>query len=155
MLYEIVSERKVAYAGKIQNPDDIYDLVKRYAQAKKEQFIVVTLNSVHEPLSVRIVTTGLINRTIIHPREVFYPAIQDLATAVVLCHNHPSGDLEPSNEDKGITNRLVAAGHIIGVNVLDHLIIGKSEYFSFRKNGCLPEDDEILKFTLKDFLEGT
>ncbi|AEF85471.1 DNA repair protein RadC [Treponema primitia ZAS-2] len=155
MLYEIVSERKVTYTTIIKNPDDMYKLVKRYAQAKKEQFIVVTLNTAHEPLSVRIVSTGTINRAIIHPREVFYPATQDLASAVILCHNHPSGSLKPSCGDKVMTNRLIAAGQIMGIHILDHLIIGKSGYFSFRENGCLLEGDEILKLSLKDFVEGT
>jgi DNA repair protein RadC len=155
MVYEIVSESKGAYSAKIKTPDDIFDLVKRYALAKKEQFIVVTLNTSHEPLSVRIVSTGIINRTIIHPREVFYPAIKDLAAAVILCHNHPSGGLEPSIEDKGITKRLVACGTLMGIHVLDHIIIGKSGYYSFNKSGDLPGDDAILELSLRDFVEGT
>jgi DNA repair protein RadC len=155
MRYEIVSERKMTYTARIKTPDDMYTLVKRYAQAKKEQFIVVTLNGNHEPLSVRIVSTGLINRTLIHPREVFYPAVQDLAAAVMLCHNHPSDSLEPSCEDKGRTRRLVAAGIVMGIHVLDHLIIGKSGYFSFKKNGCLPEDEEIQGLPLNEIMEGT
>jgi DNA repair protein RadC len=153
MLYEIVSERKVTYTTIIRNPDDMYNLLKRYALAKKEQFIVVTLNGNHEPLSVRIVSTGLINRTLVHPREVFYPAIQDLASAVILCHNHPSGNLLPSAEDKSITKRLVAAGTIMGIHILDHLIIGKSGYYSFCKNECLPNDEEIQEMSLKDFID--
>jgi DNA repair protein RadC len=152
MLYEIVSERKVTYTTKIRNPDDMHNLLKRYARAKKEQFIVVTLNGNHEPLSIRLVTTGLINRTLIHPREVFYPAVQDLAPAVILCHNHPSDNLEPSNQDKDITKILIATGVIIGIRVLDHLIIGKSGYYSFRENGCLPDEDEIRVMALKDVM---
>ncbi|GHV40882.1 hypothetical protein AGMMS49546_15630 [Spirochaetia bacterium] len=155
MLYEIVSERKVRCTTRIKTPDDMYVLVKRYAQAKKEQFIVVTLNVVHEPLSVRIVSTGNVNRVIVHPREVFYPAIQDLAAAVILCHNHPSGSLEPSREDREITKRLVSAGAVLGIHVLDHLIIGKSGYFSFQKNGFLPEVDEIRDMSLKELMEET
>ncbi|GHV82112.1 hypothetical protein AGMMS49991_06700 [Spirochaetia bacterium] len=153
MLYEIVSERKVTYNAKIKTPEDVYDLLKRYANAKKEQFIVVTVNGNHEPLSIRLVSTGLINKTIVHPREVFYPAVQDLATAVILCHNHPSDDLEPSAKDKGITKVLIAAGTIMGIHVLDHLIIGKSGYYSFRLNGRLPDEDEIRGMSLKDFMD--
>jgi DNA repair protein RadC len=153
MLYEIVSERKVTYPDRIKNPEDMYDLLKRYAKAKKEQFIVVTLNVNHEPLSVRIVSTGLINRTLVHPREMFYPAVQDLAAAVILCHNHPSGSLEPSNQDKGITKRLVAAGTIMGIHVLDHLIIGDSGYYSFKINGCLPDAEEIQEMSLNDLMD--
>jgi DNA repair protein RadC len=154
MLYEIVSERKVKYNSKIKNPDDMYDLLKRYAGTKKEQFIVITLNGNHEPISIRLVGSGLINRVLVHPREVFYPAINDLAATVILCHNHPSGDLTPSDEDIGVTIRLVAAGIIIGIRVLDHLIIGKSGYYSFAKNDRMPRENVIMGLSLEDLCEG-
>jgi DNA repair protein RadC len=85
---------------------------------------------------------------------VFHPAVQDLAAAVIFCHNHPSGNLEPSAEDRGITKRLFAVGTIMGIHVLDHLIIGKSGYYSCRENGCLPDENEIREMALKEFMDG-
>jgi DNA repair protein RadC len=137
MKYEIVSERRVKSPVRIINSRDLYAVVKRYAGAKKEQFIVITLNARQEVISVGIVTIGLVNRAIIHPREVFAKAIQDRAVSIVLCHNHPSGETLPSFEDIHLTHQLIEAGKILGIPVIDHLVISKSGYLSMQKEGYL------------------
>jgi DNA repair protein RadC len=126
----------------IANPDDIYALVKRYAGKRQEHFIVITLDGSHRPISVSIAFIGLVNRTIVHPREVFVRAIRDMAAAVIVCHNHPSGRLTPSEEDAAVTRNLSEAGEVVGIRLLDHLIFTKKGYFSFRKEGYFQEYDE-------------
>jgi DNA repair protein RadC len=137
MEYEIISTRKVKKTITFKNPVDIYKYLKRYAKSKQEQFIVITLNGAHEVIKIHIVTIGLVNKTIVHPREVFYRAIQDNASAFVVAHNHPSGKLTPSPEDDEITERLIKASEIMGIYFLDHLIINKEWYFSYRQESNL------------------
>jgi DNA repair protein RadC len=137
MTYEIVSERHCRYPVKITNANDAYAALKRYSRAKQEQFIVMTLNGAHEVISVSLVSLGLLNRTIVHPREVFNRAIRDRAAAVIVSHNHPSGQTEPSEEDRNITQRLVNAGDIIGIPILDHLIITRNGFVSFKDLGLI------------------
>nr|WP_255948023.1 JAB domain-containing protein [Brucepastera parasyntrophica]ULQ60403.1 DNA repair protein RadC [Brucepastera parasyntrophica] len=138
MQYQIVSERKSLYPVQISAPADVYAAVRRYAKSPQEQFIVLTLNGAHEIITVSIVTIGIINRTIIHPREVFIRAIRDSSAAVILAHNHPSGQLEPSPEDLAVTVRLMEAGELIGIPVLDHIIFGKKDFVSLREKGHVP-----------------
>jgi len=144
MTYQIVSERRKSNLGAIKTPDDVYNkLLKRYRNEPKEQFIVITLNGTHEPISVSIASIGLVNRTIIHPREVFCRAIQDMATAILVCHNHPSGSLQPSDEDTEITERLCKAGHLLGIHVLDHIIFSKKDFLSLRKEGYFKPEEGL------------
>jgi DNA repair protein RadC len=149
MTYEIISKRKLKNQEKIVNPEDIYALVKRYAGKRQEHFIVITLNGAHKPVSLSIVFIGLVNRTIVHPREVFFQAVRDMASAIIVAHNHPSGRLAPSEQDLEVTRTLSEAGEVMGINLLDHLIFSKKGYFSFRKEGCFPEaeDSENDAFT--------
>ena len=137
MVYEIISKRRVKNPCPIIKPDEAYELVKRYQNAKQEQFIVITLNGYHKPISVSLVSIGLVNRTIVHPREVFIRAIKDNASAIILCHNHPSGNLKPSPEDNEITDRIFDTGELIGIRVIDHIIFSKNGYASLRKDGYL------------------
>jgi DNA repair protein RadC len=142
MTYEIISERKVKNPEKLTKPEEIYKLLKRYAKARQEQFIVMTLDGLHQPISISLVFIGTMNRIMVHPREVFHRAVRDMAAAVVVCHNHPSGDLQPSPEDLDMTRKIWKAGIVLGINVLDHLIIGKKGFYSFRMNGDLPLKEE-------------
>ena len=121
----------------IRQPEDIFNIVSSWGKRKQENFLVVTLNAAHKVIKIHHITKGLINRTIVHPRECFCPTIKDLASAVVFVHNHPSGSVSPSYEDEIITKRLTMAGSILGINVLDHLVISKNNFFSFRKEGKL------------------
>jgi DNA repair protein RadC len=136
--------RRWAIGQKILNPGDIYSLIRHYADRRQERFICISLNGAHEVLAVRLVTIGLVNRTIIHPREVFADPINDRASAIAVAHNHPSGNLTPSGEDNEITTRLKAAAEILGLNFLDHLIFSELCYFSFRQEGLIYEKETEL-----------
>jgi DNA repair protein RadC len=120
---------------RISHPSDVYPLIAHYADRKQERFIVVSLNGAHEVIAVRVASIGLLNRTLIHPREVFADPLSDRAAAVIVAHNHPSGRLEPSQEDIDITERLAKAGKTIGVGLLDHLIFSWEGYWSFLESG--------------------
>lgn len=105
-------------------------------QDEKECFIVLIMDTSNQIKTYNLVTMGLIDRSIIHPREVFRPAIIAGATKIIVCHNHPSGQTEPSEDDIAITKKLVDAGKIIGIKLVDHIIIGNGLY-SFLRNGKL------------------
>jgi DNA repair protein RadC len=131
--------RKWASGQRIKSPDDIYAIIRHHADRRQEKFICLSLNGAHEVLAVRIVTMGLVNRTIVHPREVFSDPIQDRACAIIVCHNHPSGNLKPSREDNEITRRLNEAAHIIGITFLDHLIFTDKYFYSYRQEGLIKD----------------
>ncbi len=127
---ELGRRRLPAKKRQISTPGDIYPLISHYAGRMQEHFLSVALNGAHEVLSVNVCSIGLVNRTLVHPREVFVEAVRQRATAILVAHNHPSGNLEPSVEDRDVTRRLRQAGDIIGIKVLDHLIFGEEGYFS-------------------------
>jgi DNA repair protein RadC len=102
---------------------------------RNEHFAVMLLNGAHKAIGTLIVTQGLVNKTLINPSEIFRPAIMADAVAVIVAHNHPSGQLEPSPEDRSITDRLRDAGKIIGISLIDHLIVSRSGFYSFADNG--------------------
>ena len=144
MTYQIVSERKLKKKVKILTPNEVYNLVKRYAESQQEQFIVLTLDGSHNVISVSIVSIGLVNKTIVHPREVFRKAISDMASAIIICHNHPSDSLIPSKEDKQITKEIYRAGEIIGIPLIDHVVFAKNGYFSLKQQGIFPKGSGIF-----------
>jgi len=134
--YQYIAERSAAYSVTITSPQDVCPVVKRYRKLQQEVFIVVSLDGVHNVTNVRMVSLGLLNRTVVHPREVFVGAIEDRAAAIIICHNHPSGSVAPSQEDFDVTERLKKSGEIIGIPVLDHVIIGRGTgYYSFLEKG--------------------
>ena len=143
MTYQIVSERKLRRKVTILSPDEVYLLVKRYAGSKQEQFILLTLNGAHDVISVSIISVGLVNKAIVHPREVFYKAIKDMATAIIVCHNHPSGMVIPSCEDKQITEKIYKAGELIGIPLLDHIVFSKTGFTSMKEQGDFPIIQEL------------
>lgn len=122
----------------VRHPSEIFSLIRHYADRKQERFISLSLNGAYEVLAVRVVTIGLVNRTIVHPREVFADIIQDRAAAFIVAHNHPSGRIKPSPEDNEITSRLKIAADILGLHFLDHLIFSESVWWSYRQNNCMP-----------------
>jgi DNA repair protein RadC len=134
--------RKWASGQKIRCPADIYNLIRHHADRRQERFLCLSLNGAHEVIAARIVTIGLVNRTIVHPREVFADPILDRASAIIVAHNHPSGNLEPSEEDNDITWRLKKAAGILGLNFLDHLIFSETFFFSYRQEGLIKEAKE-------------
>jgi DNA repair protein RadC len=119
---------------KVDHPRDVYRLISHYADRRQERFICLSLNGAHETLGVRLITLGLVNRTIVHPREVFADPIADRAAAVIVAHNHPSGELTPSPEDDEITRRLMIAAEILGLHFMDHLIFSETAFFSYRQS---------------------
>ena len=137
-MLEFGRRRWGAAGSAIKHPDDIFSLIRHYADRKQERFVCLSLNGAHEVLATRIVTLGLVNRTIVHPREVFADPLMDRASAVIVAHNHPSGQLIPSKEDDEITIRLKAASEILGLRFLDHVIFSETAYFSYRQSGKLP-----------------
>ena len=116
---------------KIRSPCDILPIVDRFLDRPQECFLALSLNGAHEVLSARVVTIGLVNRTVVHPREVFADPLTDRAASVILAHNHPSGSLEPSAEDVEVTRRMRSAGQLLGIPVLDHVIFSRRGYYSF------------------------
>jgi DNA repair protein RadC len=122
---------------KVRNPADLYPLIRHYADRKQERFLGISLNGAQEIIAIRIVTIGLVNRTIIHPREVFADMIADRANAAIVAHNHPSGSVKPSLEDNCVTTRLYEAGKILGISLLDHMIFTENEYYSYNQDGKL------------------
>jgi len=122
---------------KITGPRDVHSLLSEYGAKQQEHFISITVDGANNVLQKRIVFIGTLNRSIVHPREVFAPAFTDRAAAIIIAHNHPSGNIEPSFEDIAMTQKLVEAGNILGIEILDHIIITKKNYYSFKTNGKL------------------
>ena len=139
MTYDIVSTRRVRKTIKVTQPDDLFGFIKKYAKSRQEQFLVITLDGAHQVISIHLSTIGILNSVMIHPREVFIHAIRDNAKAVMVAHNHPSGALTPSPEDKEMTERLTEAAKILGFHFLDHLIFNRYGFYSFRKEGDMAE----------------
>ena len=121
----------------ISSPEDVDGLLRgRIANLDRENFVVVLLNTKNEVLGFPTVSVGTLSASLVHPREVFKPAIRASAAGVVLAHNHPSGRVGPSREDREVTKRLKEASEIIGIEVLDHVILGDG-YFSMKEHGIL------------------
>lgn len=121
----------------VRGAGDALPFVAHIADRKQEHFLCLSVNGANEVIASRIVTVGLLNSTQVHPREVFADAISERAASVILAHNHPSGVLTPSSEDRAITRQLQEAGNILGIPVLDHLIVSREGYFSFQEAGML------------------
>ena len=133
-----LGKRRTCHLGAhIQSPADIIPFVNHYAMNGKEHFLAVTLNGGHNIIQIHVVSIGTTNSTFAHPRDVFYEAIKENASAVIVCHNHPSGQVEPSEEDIECTRKLIQASKIIGIPLLDHIIIDFSSYYSFLESGLL------------------
>ncbi|HWI65319.1 MAG TPA: DNA repair protein RadC [Symbiobacteriaceae bacterium] len=120
----------------LNNPGAVYRYLEpRFSQLEQEQFLAVLLTAKNQLICVEEITVGTQTSTLVHPREIFKAAIRRSAHAIILAHNHPSGDPTPSREDREVTRRMIEAGRVIGIEVLDHLVIGKRRYVSFREKG--------------------
>ena len=130
---------KEGTAATCRTPEDAARLLADTAQLAQETFTVITLNTKNRVIDRHLVTVGLANASLAHPREVFRPALLDGAAAIIVSHNHPSNDPAPSAEDLKITRQLVEAGKILDVPVLDHVIIGRGErpFMSLREAGLV------------------
>lgn len=109
----------------------------RMKDLKKEIFRCALLDTKNKLIREEVISVGSLSASIVHPRDAFKPAVRESAAAVIFIHNHPSGDIKPSQEDILLTRRLVQAGEVLGIQVLDHIIIGDGEHFSFRDNGMI------------------
>ena len=122
----------------ISSPKDAYEMIKdQLEDLDREQFIIACLNTKNEPTNITVVSVGSINKAIVHPREVFKTAILSNAASIMTFHNHPSGDTIPSDQDIQLTHRLVEAGELLGIKLLDHLIIGDRSFTSLKQKGYL------------------
>jgi DNA repair protein RadC len=130
------ARRRIRPEGfKIAFPTDVLPLIQHLADRKQEHFLCISLNGANEVIAVRTVSVGLVNKTQVHPREVFADPITDRASAVIIAHNHPSGNLDPSNDDIAITQQLKAASETLGIKLLDHIIFNHKGYTSFLEKG--------------------
>jgi len=118
-------------------PKEIWEELKDLRDHKKEHFVIFYLDSRNQEIKREIVSVGSLNANLVHPREVFEPAVRHLAAQIVLAHNHPSGDPEPSEDDLEITKRLVETGEILGIKVVDHIIITKTGFISFKDKNLI------------------
>ena len=126
------SRRRIRPEGiRIETPSDLVPHIRHYVDRKQEHFICASVNGANEIINIRVVSIGLIDRSHVHPREVFADPLIDRASAVILAHNHPVGALNPSEQDIETTRRLQQAGEIMGITVLDHIIFNSTEYYSF------------------------
>ena len=119
---------------KIHRAEDVFNNVV-FPTLEQECFIVLLLNTKNVIIEQQLVSIGIVNSSLVHPREVFKEAIRSNATSVILVHNHPSGDPEPSDEDHQITEIMKKAGKLLGIPVLDHVVIGDNRYYSFTDKG--------------------
>lgn len=133
--FELARRHVAPETVKINTVQDMLPLLQDIAGKQQEHFVCISLNGAHELIQKRIVTVGLLDRSQAHPREVFADVIADRAAAVVLAHNHPSGELRPSDADLRMHSQLVEAARILGLRILDHVIVARKGYFSFGEQG--------------------
>lgn len=122
---------------KIDSAEEVYHELKSFAKKQQEYFLVMTLDGASHLINTRTVFIGTLNQTLVHPREVFADAIADRAAGIIVAHNHPSGTLQPSRADIGITERLEEVAKLVGIELLDHVIIAKDGFYSFADEGML------------------
>jgi DNA repair protein RadC len=122
---------------RITTPEDLLPLVSFIRGKRQEFFVCITLNGAGEVIETRTITVGLLNHSLVHPREVFADAITDRAASIICVHNHPSGSLEPSQQDLAITGQIAQAGEILGIRLLDHIIVTKENHVSMKERGVL------------------
>jgi len=130
--------RKLEHLDRFTSPSQVFDYFHHeFRDSRKEYFLALLLDGKNRIIRRVQISQGSLNQSLVHPREVFNPAVRDSAAALILVHNHPTGDSAPSQEDIAITRRLREAGDIMGIKVLDHIIIGDGEYTSFVERGLM------------------
>jgi DNA repair protein RadC len=133
-----LQSRKLEHLDRFTSPRQVFDYFHHeFRDSRKEYFLALLLDGKNRIIRRVQVSEGSLNQSIVHPREVFIPAVKESAAAIILVHNHPTGDPAPSSEDIAITRRLREAGDIMGIKVLDHIIIGDGEFVSFVERGLL------------------
>ncbi len=136
---KMVKENSILYGNRTINaPKDAFELVKlMLGEEDREKVIVIALDTKNQPTNLEVCSIGTLNMSVLHPREVFKMAIMSNACSILLAHNHPSGIPTPSNEDIDITKRMDEAGKLMGINLIDHIIIGNNNFYSFKENNRL------------------
>lgn len=136
---KMVREGSMLYGiRKITSPADALELGKKFLEdSDREQLLLCCLDTKNQPLALNVVSVGSLNASLIHPREVFKVSILSNANSMIIFHNHPSGDPTPSNEDINITNRLRECGKIMGIELIDHIIIGNDSFCSLKEKGII------------------
>jgi len=130
--------RRLEHLDRFTSPRQVFDYFHHeFRDSRKEYFLTLLLDGKNRIIRRVQISEGSLNQSIVHPREVFSPAVKESAAAVILVHNHPTGDPTPSSEDIAITRRLREAGDIMGIKVLDHIIVGDGEFMSFVERGLL------------------
>ncbi|AXM88927.1 DNA repair protein RadC [Anoxybacillus ayderensis G10] len=134
---KVVREKSFLYPKRrITSPEDAYNLVKSFlVDVDREYFLVICLDTKNQPTAINICHMGSLNASIVHPREVLKPAILSNSASIIVAHNHPSSDPTPSREDIEVTKRLSEAGKIIGIDLLDHIIVGIDRFISLKEKG--------------------
>nr|WP_055668416.1 JAB domain-containing protein [Desnuesiella massiliensis] len=136
---KMVRESSILYKNrKVSSPSDAYELIKDFIEnSDRELLIACCLDTKNQPTSINVVSVGTLNSSLVHPRELFKPAILSNSASLIVAHNHPSGYLEPSNEDINITNRIKECGKLLGIDIIDHIIIGDENFISLKEKGFL------------------
>jgi DNA repair protein RadC len=137
--FELARRHLLKETVKISCAADVLPLVADIAEKQQEHFVCISLNGANEVIEKRVVTIGLLDRSPVHPREVFADVIADRAASVIFAHNHPSGSLQPSEADLRTHDQLTEAGRILGLRVLDHLIVTRKGYYSFQEAGLIKD----------------
>jgi DNA repair protein RadC len=136
-LFELGKRLNTENKTEILSAQDVWKLSTDICESKKEHFVAFYLDTQNHLIERQIISIGTLNSSLVHPREVFEPAIALHSASIIIAHNHPSGELKPSAEDKKITERLIESGKILGIEVVDHIILSKSGYLSFQQEYLL------------------
>lgn len=136
---KLVKESSLLYQDRcVLSPENGYDLLKQFlGDVDREYFIVVCLDTKNQPTAINICHIGSLNTSLVHPREVMKPAILSNAASILVGHNHPSGSPEPSQEDIHVTKRLKEAGEMLGIDLLDHIVMGDGRFVSLKEKGYI------------------
>ncbi len=137
LLLMVQEEVHKSYPDRITSASDVYRVLHKYATKDQEHFLLLTLDGASKIIEKRVIFIGTLNQSLVHPREIFRPAIHDNAAGVIISHNHPSGTLEASRADVQITQRLKEVAKLVGIELLDHVIISSNGYYSFSDEGLL------------------
>jgi len=135
--FRLAAKAGLKTAGIYLKPADVWDALRDVREHMKEHFVVFFLDTRNREIKREIVSIGTLNYNLVHPREVFEPAVRSLAASIIVAHNHPSGCLEPSDEDLSLTKRLSQAGNLLGIELLDHVIVTREGHMSFKQKGLL------------------
>lgn len=135
--YRLAARTAVKAGAAFLKPKDVWEALRDVRENKKEHFVVFFLDTRNTEIKREIVSIGTLNYNLVHPREVFEPAVRNLAASIIVAHNHPSGCLEPSDEDLSLTKRLSQAGKLLGIELLDHVIVTREGFMSFKQKGLL------------------